>query len=351
MDSTRKLAPLENQRGLALVYIALLMVAICGFLGLAVDIGYMYVARGQLQNAADSAALAGASALPDQTDARGKAKTFAEINSVVPGPDTKVAVSSDDITLGNWNRKNNPAFNAAGTPVNAVKVETRRTEGSIGGPVDLFFSRIINDRWSRMGVSAFAIAQRTPKAGFYFLIGRIVCNSSSFPVFLAPQLGNMAWTSLLDNSTNTNDTKENFICPAEKLPDVEVCGQSVYTTNGTASSVFQGVEIDFYDPEYDKANKTFDAGGNVDSWTIIVPVSTADDPSIQPSPQPVWGYARIVMTRACGAGGGNSCPGRSFTAPPGVCAGGENDIVISSITCIDCENSSDMLGARPSLVQ
>ena len=346
---------LRSQKGMALVYIALLMVAICAFIGLAVDIGYMYVAKGQLQNAADSGALAGASGLPNQDDAIAKAETFAEINSVVPGPDTKVALSSSDITLGNWNRGNNPSFNASGTPINAVKVQARRTAGSPGGPVDLFFSTVIG--WSQMSVLAEAIAARTPRAGFYFMIGSNVCNSTVFPVALSPGLNNMAWTSLRQLSTNADDVKDSYICPADRLPDEEVCNYNIYTTNGTAATIFQGVETDFYDPNYDAVNKTFgaDTNGNqfVATWTVIVPVSMAADPTLQPTPQPVWGYARMRMIRACGNGVGNACndAGRLFTAPNGVCGNGEDDVVIDQITCVSCANSSSMVGVRPNLVQ
>ena len=363
MDPTRRLALIKNENGIALVYVALLMVAICGFLGLAIDMGYMYIARGQLQNAADAAALAGASQLPSQTDARDTATDFAAKNNVANSP---VNISNDygntlseenDITVGNWKRTLNPPYLAGRTPINAVQVRARRTGASdaggpsIDGPIDLFFAKVVASQWSQMGASAIATAQRSPKAGFYFLIGKMVCNSTSFPVFLSPASGNMAWTSLLENSTNTSDTLNNFICSAEKVPDVEVCGGSVYTTNGTAAQVFKGVEVDFYDPDYDRINKSYGADGTVSSWSIIVPVSTVDDPSTQPSPQPVWGYARVLLTRACGSGGGSACSGRGFTAPAGICGGSDKLIEINQITCVDCANSSDMIGVRPSLVQ
>jgi len=73
-----------NQRGIAVVYIALMLVVLFMFAGLAIDIGYMYVAKTQLQNAADAAALAGASQFSEltssntiQLDARNEAINFA----------------------------------------------------------------------------------------------------------------------------------------------------------------------------------------------------------------------------------------------------------------------------------
>ena len=353
MDSTRRLAKLGNHKGMTLVYIALLMVVFCAFLGLAVDMGYMYVAKGQLQNAADAAALAGASRLPDQDDAIAKATDFAELNSVVPGPDTMVAVSPEDITLGNWNstRSSTPVdlrFQPGTPPINAVKVQARRTADSAGGAVDLFFSKVLDERWSQMSVSATAIASRTPMAGFYIMLGRDTC-SSAMPLKLSPGASNMAWSSLLQPSTNADDVKDRFICP-NNVPNVQVCGNSVYTTNGTATTIFQATETDFYDPNYDAANKTIVAGVVI-YWDIIVPISSVSDPSLQPTPQPVWGYAKIRITKACGNGVGNACnaEGRLFTAPPGICL--ENGIFISTIECFSCEDSSELFGSKPNLVQ
>ena len=49
---------LRNQRGVSAVIIALLLVVLLGMAALAVDLGYLYVTRNELQNVADAAALA-----------------------------------------------------------------------------------------------------------------------------------------------------------------------------------------------------------------------------------------------------------------------------------------------------
>lgn len=364
MDAARRLTPLNNQRGLALVYMAILMVVFCAFLGLAIDVGYMYATRGQLQSAADSAALAGASRLSgfaNQTGARNEAVRFAAKNQAatndvqISSDGTNVLSASNDVTVGNWNPNAllpEDRYSVVRTPINAVQVRARRTGSedaggtSIGGPVDLFFAKVVAPRWAQMGTLTKAIAQRAPKAGFYIMVGKKTCSTSG-EQFLSSKNDNMAWTSLLDNSTSASEVLNDFICPKNKLPDVDVCGESIYTTNGIDNSVFKGVENDFYDPEYDRVNKTYAGDGSVSTWTVIVPVSEKDNPSAQPAPQAVWGYAKIVITRACGSGGGNACSG--IKAPKGVCSG--TDIVISSITCVSCSESSEMPGARPSLVQ
>ena len=54
----RRLRP--QPRGQTLITVALGLVVLLAFVGLAVDVGLMMLARNELQNAADAAALAGA---------------------------------------------------------------------------------------------------------------------------------------------------------------------------------------------------------------------------------------------------------------------------------------------------
>jgi hypothetical protein len=368
MDADRGMKLLANERGVTLVWVAILLVVFCAFLGLAIDMGYMYVARGELQNAADAAALAAAAKLVEgsalQSDARAEALKFAADNLATKKPvvlasnNTNTLTPVNDVVIGNWTPSRDPKFIAGGEPLNAVQTRARRTSSddplgaSPGGPVDLFFARVIGDKWAQIGAAASAIAARPPRAGFYIMLGRLTCNAAG-PITVSPAAGSMAFTSLLSPSSNANDIRANYVCPADQLHDVEVCseGTKVYTTNGTDSTVFKAIELDFYDPAYDRGNKAFNADGSVATWTVVVPVSSVADPSAQPSPQPVWGYAKIVMSRACGTGGGNPCSSRTSYRSPGTCAGGENDIVISSISCVSCADSGAMYGVRPSLVQ
>jgi Flp pilus assembly protein TadG len=366
MDAKGRVAVCRDNRGMALVWVALLLVVFCSFLALAIDIGYMYVARGELQNAADAAALAGAAKLVEgtllQPEARAEALRYAAENAATKKSVTLASDGSNelkaenDIVVGNWTQSRNPTFLAGGTPVNAVQVRARRTAASDpggaspDGAVELFFAKVLGGNWDHMAVSASAIAQRPLQAGFYIMVGRNTCDTAC-PITLTPKAGNMAWTSLLNKASGASEIKESLICSTDQLRDVQVCGQNVYTTNGIASDIFKAVELDFYDPNYDRGNKHYNPDGSVANWTIVVPVSSVADPSKQPSPQPVWGYAKVVISRACGAGGGNACAGRVTYTSPGFCSGGEDDIVISSISCVSCDDRDEILGVRPSLVQ
>lgn len=79
---------LLNENGQALVLAALVMVVLMGFAALAVDLGTVYVAKADLQNAADAAALAGAADLPDADTARLSAIYYAGHNGVLSSETT-----------------------------------------------------------------------------------------------------------------------------------------------------------------------------------------------------------------------------------------------------------------------
>ena len=57
-----------SRRGIAIIWTAILVVVMIGFVGLACDTGYGLLVAHQLQNAADASALAGALAMIKGTD-------------------------------------------------------------------------------------------------------------------------------------------------------------------------------------------------------------------------------------------------------------------------------------------
>ena len=55
----------KNQKGVTAIVVGLMMIPLLGFVALAIDIGYYMVARNELQNIADGAALAACRKLGD----------------------------------------------------------------------------------------------------------------------------------------------------------------------------------------------------------------------------------------------------------------------------------------------
>ncbi len=70
----------DQQRGQSLIIVAFLIVALLAAVGLAVDLGLMYVEKVRLGRAVDAAALAGAQELPDETVARRRAIEYLSLN-------------------------------------------------------------------------------------------------------------------------------------------------------------------------------------------------------------------------------------------------------------------------------
>ena len=94
---------------------AVSLVAILGFLALAIDVGMLMLARNELQNAADAAALAGAGAMykrndgtyeafPNWTRARDSASNAVPYNKAM-----KQALTTSTIATGWWNVTGTPA--------------------------------------------------------------------------------------------------------------------------------------------------------------------------------------------------------------------------------------------------
>jgi hypothetical protein len=175
----RAMSPAAVRRGSVAVLISISLVMFLGFVALAVDLGFLYVAYNQLQTCADAGAMAGASNLLDgtlfqgtpetpnnqvgQTVARTVAEQYAELNRVVsdfPQVDTNSSNStSGDIVLGYlanpWNRSSS-LDTSDPSKFNAVQVRVRRTS-SINGPVATFFAGVFGVTNASMTAKSTAV--------------------------------------------------------------------------------------------------------------------------------------------------------------------------------------------------
>jgi Flp pilus assembly protein TadG len=140
-----------------------MLVFMLALVALAIDVGYLLLARTELQNVADAAALAAAADLipdsggltgtPDMSNeiatARNRAVQFAAANRVrnvapVVDPNTSNS-SSGDVVIGYLANPSDPTENlnlAKLNQANAAQVRVRRTAGQ-NGEVNLFFARVL----------------------------------------------------------------------------------------------------------------------------------------------------------------------------------------------------------------
>ena len=133
---------------------ALALAIFAGVCSLAIDYGYAVIIKQRLQGSADAAAMAGVLALPDTSAAQTSAVSYASRDMPVAIHGTVLVAS--DVEAGIWNTDDR-TFDTSGTPPNAVRVATRRSQAN-GNPLDLFFASVIGI--DTADVSAMAIASK-----------------------------------------------------------------------------------------------------------------------------------------------------------------------------------------------
>ncbi len=140
------------RRAAVVVQVAVMSTVIVGSGALAIDLGTLYTARGELQRAADAAALAGVSSyftnagLLDQNDVLIDLATqrAQEISYVNPTLGAASYLEAADVVVGTFDFDNPGGdLDTSGVqPFNAVGVVVRRTADSFNGPVSYAFARI-----------------------------------------------------------------------------------------------------------------------------------------------------------------------------------------------------------------
>ena len=147
-----------------IVFVALIMILLIGFLGLAVDVGHFSMVKTQLQNAADAGALAGAAAFQTTRDPYNEAIFYVKQNK-----SDNVNLIEADITCQDAGN----LLTSCTVPA-AVKIQVtiRRAPGSNGngGPVPTYFAKILNTSGAFDTVPVAASAKAELKAGKPHLI-------------------------------------------------------------------------------------------------------------------------------------------------------------------------------------
>src|SRR5437588_813083 len=159
----------QRRRGNVLVLTAFLMTGMIAVLAFAIDLGYAYSARTELQRSADAAAIAAAWELIDRngkpgtettsgltTNAKTIAAQFAGLNHVCA--DTP-ALASGDVTVGYMANPSSPGDSLVTPPTgklpNAVQVQVQKTTDQ-NGAVPFFFAKVLGYTQTSMQAQATA---------------------------------------------------------------------------------------------------------------------------------------------------------------------------------------------------
>ena len=132
---------IPRRRGAMLILILIMMVGFMIAVAFSIDIAFMQLTRTELRSATDAASKAAAVELStslDRNAAIARGQEIAASNTVGGDP---LLVANDEFTFGRSTElaSGKFQFSLGGTPSNSVKVDGRRTEGSLSGPIPLFF--------------------------------------------------------------------------------------------------------------------------------------------------------------------------------------------------------------------
>src|SRR5688572_19675294 len=136
----------RSRRAAMMVLIAICLPLCIIMAAFAVDVAWMQLVRTELRTATDAAARAGAKELSlaqSEPAARQRAKQAAARNEVAGSP---LQLANKDIDIGTSTQASETSrFTFAGNvqKPNSVRVTGRRTNGSVGGPVDLLFAGVL----------------------------------------------------------------------------------------------------------------------------------------------------------------------------------------------------------------
>jgi Ca-activated chloride channel homolog len=136
----------RHRQGAMLVLICVMIFAFMVTVAFSVDIAYMNLVKSELRSATDAAAKAAAETLSRSQDinqAIAKGKEIALENKVANKP---LQLANNDFVFGRSALSSSGTFdfNQSGRPINSVRVNGQRLNGSLSGNVQLFFGRIFN---------------------------------------------------------------------------------------------------------------------------------------------------------------------------------------------------------------
>ena len=207
MQSQENYTRRPTRRGAVAVLTALLLVGLLAVLAFSLDLGVVFVAQGEMQRAADAAALAAAWRLAESNVSGAESESTREWAAKQAAINIAAAnfvlgqspsLESSDIVLGEYSDlEQGSGFNAESERPNAVRVTVRRTSGS-NGAIPLFFARVLGrNSLDHQATATAAVATRI--RGFRIRDGE---NLSIIPITLDQE----TWDDLMSGGGTDNFT-------------------------------------------------------------------------------------------------------------------------------------------------
>lgn len=309
---------LNNSRGVTAVFVAILLTVLLAMGAMAIDIGHALVAKNELQNVADAAALAGTRTLGiryegmtnaeqqtyvlsggDQAAIEAAVQSTASANSAAG---VAITINASDIKIGDWNQATRTHTPTVNQPT-AVRVTARR-DASANGAISTFLAKAVGI--SSIGVSAVATADMTavgqtapgqldvPFAISEYYFTQFGCGDAIqfHPNDGTPQAC-AAWQTFDQTPSNANRLRniiDGMIDGTYQSP-ATAPGDSLNFTNGNVASAFPNL-INLYNAKKDPSTGY---------WDVFVPVYQSSECAPPNGAIPIIGYAEARITNVQGS--------------------------------------------------
>lgn len=200
---------LKYEGGQSIILVAFTIAMLCGVAALVVDTAQLSVTQGQLQNAADAAALAAANDLPSASAASSTADVFAEMNGVSAANTTTTTPYKGD----------------------AKKVEVVCTE-----TVQYTFARVLG--FNSKVITARAVAEKTGMSGGCFGYALFSGSSDSYKLMLTTSNLEVTGNTHANGSVFISGSNQDFTGNVEGVSKVEA-----YISNITITGTCQAANL------------------------------------------------------------------------------------------------------------
>lgn len=257
----------DDDAGAVAIVVALVSLVLFGIAALAIDIGEMYSRRRASQTAADLAALAGVTALPDQSTARQRAYDYLDKNLPSGGDLPPISAFSDGSLA-------NGEILFPSTYKIRVVVPPRNVEFGFAGAIG----------FSNADVSAAATAEaRSPAAAvpFYLTVGA----QSGYSCLKDTSPGGGGGASAMREAL--------LAAPGDRPPTITAVSPATWSTLGGDTVTVTGTN--FKNPAPDVTSVQVD-GVEVPFWTIV----TNKTINLSSPVHPATGTATLTVTNADG---------------------------------------------------
>jgi Flp pilus assembly protein TadG len=247
--------PAQQRTGAVVPLLAFLLVFLIAMVAFAVDIGYIAVVQKELQTAADSAALAGASQLVNRaalqgsvsqstlaSNARDQAQRLSALNT---GGGVSLTLdrndpndSGGDIVVGSITNPSNPSSQlTTTTPYDSVQVRVRRTAQK-NGALQLFFGPVLGHATQDITATATATYQGRVINGF-----KVTGSGKTTSLLLPFTLDIAVWTDQVINGNGPDNWTYNPTTQAYAAGSDGIHEVNLYPTKGNSPGNFGTVNI------------------------------------------------------------------------------------------------------------